>query len=397
MDSFKIEGLKKAFADELRESILPFWLKYGVDEEYGGILTCLDRDGSLFSTDKSGWFQGRGMWAFAKAYNCFDKKEDYLLAARSAYEFLNKYCFDAQDGRMYFELTRSGKPIRKRRYWFAEAFAVSGMAEYALASGDETAYEKARALFDTIVHYYRNPEILPAKYIRENYQIKAHNMRMVLVSTAQNLRKIAPEPVFDDISREVQEDLFRDFVKPEKKALLEVVSSNGQYIDSPIGRRVNPSHSMETAWFLLNEAEYFQDQELKNKTLDIIRWSMQRGWDEEYGGIFNYVDLEGRPSDKVEWDMKYWWTHAEAIIANLYAYYLTEDEEFERNFDKVYQYTYSHFPDPEYGEWYGYLHRDGSLALTAKGTMFKGPFHIPRMSITCLELLNKISEKRRRI
>ena len=38
-----------AFADELRESILPFWLKYGVDEEYGGILTCLDRDGSLFS------------------------------------------------------------------------------------------------------------------------------------------------------------------------------------------------------------------------------------------------------------------------------------------------------------------------------------------------------------
>ncbi len=391
MDYTRIQELKTLFATELRDSILPFWLKYGVDEEYGGIMTCLDRDGSLFSTDKSGWFQGRGLWAFSKAYNCFEKNKDYLLAAKSAYDFLNKYCFDPADGRMYFELTRDGRPIRKRRYWFAEAFAVSGMAEYALASGDEEAYTKARALFDKIVYYYRNPGVLPAKYIGENYQIKAHNMRMVLVSTAQNLRKISPEPVFDDISREVQADLFRDFVKPEKHALLEVVAPDGGYLDSPIGRRINPSHSMETAWFLLREAEYFQDKELLDRTLDIIRWSMDWGWDPEYGGIFNYVDLEGRPSDKIEWDMKYWWTHAEAIIANLYAYALTRDGTFESNFEKVLQYTYSHFPDPEYGEWFGYLHRDGSLSLSAKGTMFKGPFHIPRMSITCLELLEMLS------
>jgi len=152
---------------------------------------------------------------------------------------------------------------------------------------------------------------------------------------------------------------------------------------------------METAWFLLEEAEHRGDEELMKKTVEIIRWSMEWGWDDRYGGIFNYVDLEGMPSDKIEWDMKYWWTHAEAMIANLYAYYLTGDETFEVAFDKLHDYTYSHFPDPEYGEWYGYLHRDGSLCLTAKGTMFKGPFHIPRMLYTCLELLEKLEKKQK--
>lgn len=395
MDIKKIHKLRNIYQEDLMERVLPFWLKYGVDKEYNGIITCLDYDGSCYCTDKSGWFQGRGMWAFAKAYNAIEKRAEFLQASQSAYHFLNKHCFDC-DGRIFFEITRDGRPIRKRRYWFAEAFAASGLAEYSLASGDKNAFIQARKLFDQIVTYYRNPGLLPAKYITQNYQIKSHNMRMVLVATAQVLRQVQPDPVYDDIISEVIDDLFRDFVKPEKQALLECVTADGDYLDSPLGRRINPGHSMETAWFLLAEGEHRQDHDLVEKTVQIIRWSMKRGWDEKFGGIFNYVDLEGKPSDKIEWDMKYWWTHAEAMIANLYAYYLTGDSGFEDAFDKLHDYAYSHFPDKEYGEWFGYLHRDGTKALTAKGTLFKGPFHIPRMLYTCLQLLDKLEAEQTR-
>ena len=50
------------------------------------------------------------------------------------------------------------------------------------------------------------------------------------------------------------------------------------------------------------------------------------------------------------------------------------------------------FPDSEYGEWYGYLHRDGTVAQPAKGNIFKGPFHIPRMMIKSYELCKELTK-----
>lgn len=389
MEQFRIKELKEIYTKELLENVMPFWEKYAPDYKYGGMLHYMERDGSLYCTDKSGWFQGRGTWTFSKLYNNVEKRPEWLEIARLGYEFLVRRCFDT-DGRMFFELTRDGRPIRKRRYWFTEAFAVSAMSEYYKASGDREALCRAKELFEQIVGYYKNPESLPQKYITENFQIKSHNMRMVLVSTAQNLMEAEYDPVYEDMIHLVITELFRDFVKEDKRALLECIAIDGSYLDTPLGRRINPGHSMETAWFVLREAERTGDRELIERTGKLIKWSMDWGWDEQYGGIFNYVDLEGKPSDKIEWDMKYWWTHAEALYANLYAYYLTGDPVFEENYEKLHSYTFSHFPDYEYGEWFGYLHRDGTLCLSAKGTMWKGPFHIPRTLIYGIELLEKM-------
>jgi trehalose 6-phosphate synthase/phosphatase len=45
--------------------------------------------------------------------------------------------------------------------------------------------------------------------------------------------------------------------------------------------------------------------------------------------------------------------------------------------------------DPEFGEWYGYLHRDGRVSTRLKGNMWKGPFHLPRMLWYCWKLLDE--------
>ena len=123
------------YLKELTENILPFWLEHGLDREHGGVYTCVDRSGKLMDPTKSVWFQGRCAYVYAMAYNNIERKPEYLEMARNCLDFIEKYCFDS-DGRMYFEVTADGRPLRKRRYVFSECFATIAMSEYAIATGD---------------------------------------------------------------------------------------------------------------------------------------------------------------------------------------------------------------------------------------------------------------------
>ncbi|MDO8685933.1 MAG: AGE family epimerase/isomerase, partial [Clostridiales bacterium] len=189
------------------------------------------------------------------------------------------------------------------------------------------------------------------------------------------------------------QDIFNYFVKRDRKVLLEVVGSNGEIIDNPEGRCINPGHAIETSWFLMHEGMYRNDQALTEKALEILEWSYKRGWDEKYGGLFSFVDLDNKPLEKVEWDMKYWWPHNEALYALLLASYLTGDVKYEEMYEKVHEWTFKYFPDPEYGEWYGYLHRDGSVSLPIKGSVWKGPFHVSRQLLYGMSLLDLMGKK----
>ena len=113
----------------------------------------------------------------------------------------------------------------------------------------------------------------------------------------------------------------------------------------------------------------------------------RRGWDAEYGGLLYFVDVNGLPVQEYWHDMKFWWPHNEAIIATLMAYQLTGDAKYARWHQQVHDWAYQHFADPEHGEWYGYLHRDGRISVPLKGNLWKGPFHLPRMQLVCWMLL----------
>ena len=379
------------YRTDLTENIMPFWLKHGLDHVNGGIYTCVDRDGSLIDTTKSVWFQGRFAFVASFAYNTIEKNPEWLAAAKSTIDFIEAHCFDA-DGRMYFEVTADGRPLRKRRYVFSESFAAIAMAEYAKASGDHTYAEKALSLFKDIRRFIATPGCLEPKYL-DTLQAKGHSIVMILINTASRIREVIADPVLD---QQIDESLasLRDFVKPEFKALLEMVGPNGEFIDTCNGRVINPGHCIETAWFMLEEAKHRGwDKEITARALEILDWSWQWGWDEQYGGIINFRDCKGLPPQDYSQDMKFWWPQTEAIIATLYAYEATGDEKYMEMHHKISEWTYAHFPDTEYGEWYGYLHRDGTVAQPAKGNIFKGPFHIPRMMIKSYELCKEILNK----
>ena len=213
---------------------------------------------------------------------------------------------------------------------------------------------------------------------------------MILIATTQALREVDNEPLYKEVVDLCMKDVFENFVHKELKVLLECVGPNGEVIDNPQGRCINPGHAIETSWFLMEEGLFRKDNEIIKKALDILDWSLERGWDKEYGGILYFVDLDGKSPEQLEWDMKLWWPHNEALYALLLAHHITGDSKYEEWYEKVHKWTFSHFPDPEYGEWYGYLHRDGTVSLPIKGSAFKCPFHLPRYLMNGMQLLEKM-------
>lgn len=391
MNYERIDSLYNMYRDTLLYDIVPFWLRHSLDWKHGGYMSWVDRDGSLLSTDKSVWIQGRGVWIFSRMCNEFGYKKEWLEAAKLGYDFLKDHCYDS-DGRLFFQVTREGKPLRKRRYLFSEAFAAAGCAEYARASNDTGALEKAKETYRLLLDYYMYPEKLEPKIIKKTRQIKSHAMPMIMIATSQALREVDYSTDYDRIINSLITEVLSNFVHKDKKALLENVGINGEFIDNPQGRLVNPGHSMETSWFLMEEGRRQNNRDIIQKALEILDWSLELGWDKEYGGILYFVDIGGKPPEQLEWDMKLWWPHNEALYSLLLAYHITHDRRYSIWYEKVHEYTFSHFPDEIYGEWYGYLHRDGSISSPIKGNMWKGLFHVPRQYILTVKLLGEMLE-----
>lgn len=393
MDDMNVTEYLKAWADsykhDLTADILPFWLANGLDRKHGGVYTCLDREGRLMDSTKSVWFQGRFGFVAAYAYNQMERNPEWLEASKSCIDFIEAHCVDA-DGHMYFEVAADGTPLRKRRYVFSECFAAIAMSEYAIASGDKRYAEKALELFKRIQRFLATPGFLEPKYLPA-LQARGHSITMILINTASRIRAAIDDPVLNTQIDESLDAICRYFIHPEFKALLEMVGPEGEFIDTCNGRLINPGHCIETAWFILEEARHRGwDKDLTDMALQILDWSWQWGWDEQYGGIINFRDCRNLPVQDYSQDMKFWWPQTEAIIATLYAYQATKDEKYLAMHKQISDWTYAHFPDREHGEWYGYLHRDGTVAQPAKGNIFKGPFHIPRMMIRSYSLCNDI-------
>ncbi len=389
MDKKRIQDLYDFYRKQLLEQCMPFWLENSIDSGFGGYLTCLDREGSVYNTDKSVWFQGRGVWIYSKLYNELEPNPVWLNAAATGFDFLLKHCFD-KDGRLFFQVTQDGKPLRRRRYFYSEAFAIAACTEFYKATGDREALSRAMQTYDIVMDIYKNPQRMEPKVIPETRITRALAVPMILLVTTQILREAEYRPVYDKIAEELVHTILHVFLKPDERALFETVGPNGERLNSPQGRCINPGHAIETAWFLIQEGLYLKNNDIIHTALNIIKWSLDIGWDKEYGGLLSFVDIEGKPAEQLEWNMKMWWPHTEALYALLLAYDITRDPYFETWYDKVHEWTFSYFPDKEYKEWYGYLHRDGSVANTLKGSMWKGPFHIPRALLLCMKLLEKI-------
>lgn len=385
-----LERLRDFYKAQLLGNTIPFWFPRSIDREHGGFLLMRDADGSLLDDDKAVWIQGRATWLLSTLYNTVDQRTDWLEGGTSGYAFLNAHCFDA-DGRMFFHVTREGRPLRKRRYFFSETFYVIAAAAYSKATGSASAADKARSVFTDCIAYATGEKPLPPKFTSTRPS-KGIGVPMIMINTAQQVRETIGDDRCDGWIMRWIGEIASHFVKDDIRCVMEQVSPEGNIIDHIDGRTLNPGHAIEGAWFILHEAMYRgNDPKLIDLGCRMLDYMWERGWDEEHGGIFYFRDVYGKPVQEYWHDMKFWWPHNEAIIATLVAYVLTGKEKYARWHQMVHDYAYGKFHDPVGGEWFGYLHRDGTVAQPAKGNLFKGPFHLPRQEWYCWKFLDKFS------
>ena len=384
------------FKDELLNSCVPFWLENGNDKEYGGILNCLDRKGNLYSEDKSVWMQGRAGWTFSYIYNHIDKKQEYLDFAKSCIDFASDHCIDKTDGRMFFTVTRDGRPLRKRRYWFSETFYIIANAEYYIATKDTAYLETAKKYFGFVYGIYKDPSVDPYKITPKSFA-ETRNMKslacpMILLGVASVMRDADKENTeyYNDVITGLIEDI-KAFYSAEHGAMFESITADNKFILSSSSCRViNPGHDIECSWFLLEEGIKRNDRSIIEFAKTVFDGAFELGWDKEYGGIIYFKDVLGMPVEAYEHDMKLWWPHNEAVIASLMLFKHTGDKKYKEIFDKVCDYAFEHFSDREYGEWFGYLRRDGKpTEPPCKGHTYKGPFHVMRMLAKCLVIMGE--------
>ena len=371
---------------ELSTSI-NFWLEYGMDRENGGVYTCLDRTGKIYSTDKSVWMQGRCGWIFAYLCNTYGTQKVWKEASKSCIKFLEKHCINEfAGGRLYFTVTNDGRPLRQRRYCFSEGFYCLANAEYHILT-DKTKYlERARRACDMIYELNRglveDPTGLGPKTIPSVRSTLALADPMIYLNVLSVMRRSDPENVkeYDRRANECVSDILNNHFRPELGCTLESVNSEGvPEMDYTAGRVVNPGHDIECSWFLADEANYQQNSEIHEKAQKMFRFAIESGWDKEYGGLLYFIDALGKPTEAYEHDMKLWWPHNEIMIAASKFYRDTKDTYYLDWLEKTVDYCKEHFCDREFGEWYGYLRRDGKPTMpSTKGSTFKGPFHVPR-------------------
>lgn len=389
MNLAEMSRLEKQYRQALLNDVIPFWEKFSIDREHGGYFSCLDRDGTVFDTDKFMWLQARQIWTFSMLYNRQEKRSEWLELAEIGIDFLKKYGRN-ENGDWYFALDKTGRPLVAAYNIFSDCFAILAFAEYFAVTSDESARDVVYQTYDRIQRRKDNPKGHFNKLITGSRCTLSLAFPMISLNIMSEITKSVLNPEFERIIDENLELVMNKFVDQKLKAVFENIAPDGSHPDNMAGRLLSPGHALEAMWFVMEIARSRGDQVLIQRAAEAMLWTIERGWDEKFGGIFYFIDYKGFPPEKLEWDMKLWWVHLEALYAFALAYHLTADAKFEDWYRKIHDYTWNHFPDPEYGEWYGYLNRRGEVTHTLKGGKWKGCFHVPRALFLCAELFKEM-------
>lgn len=376
---------------ELLERVVPFWLQHAVDWQHGGLLTCLADDGRVLSTDKYLWSQLRAIWTFSALYNRIERRQEWLDVARHIYDFVRRHGRDDQ-GRWVFAVDQDGRVLQGADSIFADGFAIYGLTELARATGDSAAADLA---LDT----YRNVQArlaVPGSYgigpftLPENG--KAHAISMIFSLVFDELGDLLDDPQITAAGRAHADEVMDVYRRPERQLLYEYVGNDNTLLDTPQGRSIVPGHAVESMWFMIHIYRRLGDDLRIRQAVDCIRWHLEFGWDDQYGGLVHARDAAGGAPWWRFADAKLWWPQTEALYALLLAHEHSGDGWCLDWFSRVHDYAFTHYPVAEHGEWTQRLDRFGKPFGETVALPVKDPFHLPRALMLCIEVLERLAK-----
>lgn len=412
-------ALLHAYRDHLEHSVVPFWLRH-VDAERGGVFTCLDNvTGRRVSNDKFVWSQARWAWTMAHAARMAERgtlslPHDLLLGhARTTADFLLRHAF-LEDGAVAYLLSADGT---KREFipgaghdlsFYADGFVILALTGVARATGDDAYLERALAAYDGLRRRLRDGAVRSEPYPLPP-GCRAHAWPMIMLNVTQELERAllgaghprATALVADGLA---DMDAVLGFVRADG-LVQEIVCGDGA--DTLLTRHVTPGHAIESMWFVMEQAARHGRSDAIDTAVRVIASSFEAGWDGVHGGLFRFV-VPGGPEPRGPgdgpferlivdtWDTKIWWPHSETLYATLLAESLAGASALREVHDRVYDYTFATFPnpDPAVGEWIQIRDRRGRPLDAVVGLPVKDPYHLTRNLLLIVELLSEGVEAR---
>lgn len=372
-----MQHLANQYKNELLNQVIPFWLTYSKDKKNGGFFSCLDREGKVFDTDKFMWLQGRELWCFSMLYDKVEARPEWLEMALHGAKFMGQYGRDTQ-GNWYFSLTADGRPLVQPYNIFSDCFAMMGFAALDKIHPSSTYREIVQQTFYNILARRDNWKGPYNKTYPGTRALKNFSLPMILCNLSLEAEHILGSQLVEEFIPGVIHEVMEVFYQKDTGLTLENVQPDGSFSDSFEGRLLNPGHVIEAMWFIMDLGHRLGNQTLIEQACERMLSTLEYGWDHTYGGIFYFLDCKGYPPQQLEWDQKLWWVHVEALVGLAKGYRYTGSEKCKLWFEKLHEYTWQHFKDPEFPEWYGYLNRRGEVLLPLKGGKWKGCFHVPR-------------------
>ena len=381
--------LLRFYQAHLTEQVMPFWTRL-VDWECGGLNNCVSDDGTVQSTDRYMWSQGRALWTFSALYNDFDGNPEWLRIADRLARFLKTSGRDA-DGAWAFRLLRDGSVADGPKSIYVDAFVLYGLTEYARATGDDEALDIAVRTYRRTSPLLADHSTLPTEPHPIPPGVMSHGPSMIFALFYHELALLTGDDAILARARELAEIVMGRHLRPENRLLYEFVSPNGSLVDSDVGRTFIPGHAIESMWFMERIYRYHGQQDRVALAMNAIRWHLEEGWDEEYGGLYLACSVGGGTPVWHQPDAKVWWPHTEALYALLKAHQVTREPWCMEWYWRVHDYAFSRFPNREHGDWHQNLDRYGKrIPVVLKNLAVKDPFHLPRALLYSILVLREL-------
>ncbi|MCY4171223.1 MAG: AGE family epimerase/isomerase [Bacteroidetes bacterium] len=380
MTQEKRESLRIRYEHELFERVLPFWLRHSPDPINGGHFNNLDHNGTIYDTTKHIWMQARLVWMFSKLYRVVEPREDWLNAAQSGMDFLKNHTI-RPDGRVFFSVTSDGHPIYQQRKIFTECFYALALSEFGNAIDRASYIKEAILMVEKIWEWADDGTLIGRPALDGDQPSQPLAVPMMLLNLLDEVKTDI------DCSSEIDECFQRIKLHVHGRHTFEYVSTQGKQLQGPNGRLVNPGHVIEAGWFIQHMAHRTNNNTMIEMGRKMIRDAQSNGWDKTFGGLYYFYDAEGFSPVQLEWSMKLWWPHCEALYAHLLNYAYTSNLDDFQSFHLTDDYIFRHFVDSKYGEWFGYCDQLGQITHRFKGGPYKGCYHVPRSLLLCWQLL----------
>lgn len=393
MSSIEFSSLLQQYETELLGNVIPWWMKHGIDWENGGVTETIHEDGRVAAYDKSVWSLGRALFVWSRLYNLIGRRHEWLDVADRIFEFMLPIGRD-NDWVWPGRVDREGNLLKPSTGVYADGFAIMGLTEYALATGNPQAVEAALATYEST--QARMAELGPHLATPEPIadRAKCHGISMIFSTVLHELGKLVDDA---DILQAGHEHavLIQDlFLKPDRRMVLEYTALDGSELDAPEGRVLIPGHAIESMWFGIHIFRDRDEPERVARAVEAIKWHMELSWDYRYGGMHHMLDAYGENTDEMLNRSKIMWPHTEALYALLLAYEASGQQWCLDWYERVHDWSWKYLPVPEHGEWHRQVACDGSPLPDpprADGRPRKEPFHLPRALIMCVDVLQRLA------